>query len=54
MVSYIDLSLFGIYFLNKKKSIYLLLMKAYLTIKDQEKFGLMAKLLSGKMRIFTF
>jgi len=28
MVSYIDLSLFGIYFLNKKKSIYLLLMES--------------------------
>ena len=44
MVSYIDLSFQGIYFFINKKSIYLLKWKAYLTIRDQEKFGLMEKL----------
>ena len=37
-----------------KKSIYLLQWKAYLTINDQGKFGLMAKLLIGQTPIFIF
>ena len=44
MVSYVDLSYFGIYFFKNKKSIYLHQWKAYLTIRDLEKFGSMAKL----------
>ena len=54
MVSYIDLSLLGIYFFILKKSIYLLLMESIPTTKDQKKFGSMAKQLNGKTRIFIF